>query len=283
MDEQNTPDIRHIRRWSCHKLECFTDYVAAYAKNLANDFYYLELYASGGQCSCSTADCTVDDSAIRALKERFARYLFVVETDQDAKCLRETAATRNGKNLEIITGNCNSATIIRRILDHIPRSASSFAFIDPPGYRRLRWKTIERLARHGTDWKGKKMDLLIVFPMEMALLRNLTRPECEASINRLYGSRRWQDIRQEKLSGTIAPDKVRQRLVALFRDGLKGLGYRYATDFKPVSLSSRTPFYHLIWASDRDSGTSILEETWGKPRYLPCELLYQPRTEPEKV
>jgi three-Cys-motif partner protein len=281
MDEQSRSGIRHIRRWTCHKLECFTDYVAAYSRSLADDAYYLELYASGGQYSCSAADCTINDSAIRALKERFARYLLVVENDQDAKCLRETAAAQNGKNLEIIPGNCNNTTVIRQLLDGIPRSASSFAFIDPPGYRRLRWRTIERLARHGTDWKGKKMDLLIVFPMEMALLRNLTRPECEASINRLYGSRQWQDIRQEKLTSIIAPDKVRQRLVALFRDGLKELGYRYATDFKPVSFS-RTPFYHLIWASDRDSGTGILAETWGRPRYLPCELLYQPRTDRKK-
>ena len=282
MDEQNTPGIRHIRRWTCHKLECFTDYVAAYTRSLADDFYYLELYAGGGQYSCNMVDCSIDDSAIRALKERFAKHLFVVENDQDVKCLRETAAKQNGKNLEIIHGNCNHAAIIRRLLDLIPRSASSFAFIDPPGYRRMRWKTIERLARHGMDWKGKKMDLLIVFPMEMALLRNLTRPECEGSINRLYGSRQWQDIRQEKLVGNIEPDKVRQRLVALFRDGLRGLGYRYTTDFKPVSFS-RTPFYHLIWASDRDSGTNILAETWGKPRYLPCELLYQPVTDPKEV
>ncbi len=282
MDEQNKPGIRHIRRWGCHKLECFTDYVTAYTMSQAGDFYYLELYAGCGQYSCNTADCIIDDSAIRALKERFARYLFVIENEQDAKCLRETAATQTGKNLEIINGNCSNATVIRRLLDRIPRSASSFAFIDPPGYRRLRWKTIERLARHGMDWKGRKMDLLIVFPMEMALLRNLTRPECEASINRLYGSRKWQDVRQEKLAGNIEPDKVRQRLVALFRDGLRGLGYRYATDFKPASFS-RTPFYHIIWASDRDSGTGILEETWGRPRYLPCELLYQPRTDPGKV
>lgn len=282
MDEQSRPGIRHIRRWTCHKLECFTDFVTAYTSRLTDDCYYLELYAGSGQYSCNTADCTIDDSAIRALKDGFTRYLLVVENIQDAKCLREIAAAMNGKNLEIIPGNGNNTTIIRQLLDRIPRSASSLAFIDPSGYRRLRWKTIERLARHGTDWKGKKMDLLIVFPMEMALLRNLTRPECEASINRLYGSRQWQDIRQEKLAGNITPDKVRQRLVTMFRDGLKGLGYRYAIDFKPVSFS-RTPFYHLIWASDRDSGIDILEETWGRPRYLPCELLYQPRTDRKKV
>ena len=144
----------------------------------------------------------------------------------------------------------------------------------------LRWKTIERLASHGADWKGKKMDLLIVFPLEMALLRNLTRPECEASINRLYGSQQWKEIKQEKRDGKIELDEVRHRLVALFKDRLKGLGYKYVADFKPVAFS-RSPFYHLIWASDKDSGTKFLEETWGKPRYLPCELLYEQRTDQE--
>ncbi len=264
---------RQIKRWACHKLECFTAYIDAYTVNLANS-YYLELYAGGGQCLCNRTDCCIDDASLRALKVKFARYVFVAGDAQDAESLRRLAAARNGDNVEIITGNCNRMDIIRRSLDLIPRSASSFAFIDPPGYRMLRWRTIQRLATHGSDWKGNKMDLLIVFPVEMALLRNLTRPDCQASITRLYGSQEWQEIREAKLAGRIGLDTVRHRLVGLFRDRLKGLGYRHVNVAVPMAFS-RSPFYHLIWASDRDSGTGMLAEAWGKPRYLPCELLYK--------
>jgi three-Cys-motif partner protein len=282
MNELNSPGKipRPIKRWTCHKLECFTDYIDAYARSLANDCYYLEMYAGCGQCLCNGTDCCIDDSALRALRKKFTRHVFVIRDSQDAEYLNKLATARYGNKIDIINGNCNNLKTIRQLLDLIPRSASSFAFIDPPGYRMLRWKTVERLARHGKDWQGKKMDLLIVFPVEMALLRNLTRTECESSINRLYGGRKWQKIRQEKLDSNIELDDTRHRLVGLFKDNLSRLGYRYVADFKPVAFS-RSPFYHLIWASDRRSGTEILEETWGKQRYLPCELLYHPRTDQE--
>ena len=59
---------------------------------------------------------------------------------------------------------------------------------------------------HSGDWKGRKIDLLIIFPLEMSLVRNLTRPECEASITRLYGNRKWQTAKKELLEGQIRLD-----------------------------------------------------------------------------
>ena len=37
---------KEIRKWTCHKLECFADYIEDYTKTLKNtDCCYLELYA----------------------------------------------------------------------------------------------------------------------------------------------------------------------------------------------------------------------------------------------
>ncbi|GAI95759.1 unnamed protein product, partial [marine sediment metagenome] len=116
------------------------------------------------------------------------------------------------------------------IVSTVSRSASSFALIDPPGYRQLRWSTIRKLAAHGKDWKGHKLELLILFPLEMALLRNLTRPECQSSITRLYGNRQWQEISRKRLAGKISSEKMRNKLVRLFKTGLKELGYKYVED-----------------------------------------------------
>ncbi len=264
---------RLIRRWACHKLECFGDYLRAYASEPGNrERYYLEFYAGSGRCRCAGTDCLIDDSALRALEFDFQRYIFVTGDDESAASLKILTEAQEDR-VEIFSSNVNQAAFLRRFLDSIPRSAASFAFIDLPGYRALRWKTIERLARHGADGRGRKMDLLIVFPLEMALLRNLTRPDCEASINRLYGNNRWQEIRQDKLAGQLVPEVVRQRLVGLFKKNLKGLGYRYVEDFRPISFP-RHPFYHLLRASDTSRGKKLLEAAWGKPRFLPCELLY---------
>ncbi len=274
---------KQIRKWTCHKLECFADYIEAYTRTLDNNkCCYLELYAGCGNCICKGTDCVIEDSALRALrtKTKFDKYMFVVTDHQNARSLKRLSTPHDTANtVEIITGNCINEKVIQQVFDLIPRSASSLALIDPPGYRKLRWSTIKKLAAHGKDWKGHKMELLIIFPLEMALLRNLTRPECEASITRLYGNRKWQEIKQNKLVGKIGLGKARQRLAELYKAGLKGLGYRHITDFKP-SRFSKPPVYHIILASDSDSRAKILEEAWGKERYLPCELLYSRKDRP---
>ena len=63
---------KQIRKWTCHKLECFADYIVTHAKNRDNnECYYLELYAGCGQCTCKGTDCLIDDSPLRALKANF--------------------------------------------------------------------------------------------------------------------------------------------------------------------------------------------------------------------
>ena len=265
-----------IRKWTCHKLECFADYIEAYAKTVKNTkCFYLELYAGCGSCICKGTDCRIEDAELRALKTKakFAKYIFVVRNRQNAENLKWLTVSHNTDNIEVIIGDCNSEKVIRQLFDLIPRSASSFALIDPSGYKRVHWATLEQLATHGADWKGNKIELLIIFPLEMALLRNLMRPECQASITRLYGNQQWEEVKRQRLSGEIEVNEIRHKLVELFKAGLRGLGYHYVEDFKPAWLSSQ-PFYHLILASDSNTGAKILRDAWGKPRYLPCELLY---------
>jgi len=278
MNELNIPGKipKQIREWTCHKLECFADYIEAYTKTLKNiNCCYLGLYAGCGSCICKGTDCRIEDSELRVLRTRakFSQYIFVVRNRQDAENLKRLTSSYSSDNIEVITGDCNNDKVARELFDLIPRSASSFALIDPAGYRRLHWSTIELLAKHGVDWKGNKVELLIIFPLEMALLRNLARAECQKSITRLYGNQQWEDIKRQKLEGKMGLEEVRHSLVELFKTGLRGLGYRYVEDFRPACLS-RQAFYHLILASDLDVGAKILKDTWGKTRYLPCELLY---------
>jgi len=267
--------LKPIRKWVCHKLECFGDYIEAYTAALGQDHYcYLELYASGGKCLCKGTDCIIEDSALRALgtSRKFDHYILIAKDPDDAENLEQLTAQHDSE-VKIITGNCVSEKVLQQAFDLIPRSASSFALIDPPGYRQLRWTTISKLAAHGKDWKGHKVELLIIFPLEMALLRNLTRPECQSSITRLYGNRQWQEISQKRLDGKISSEKVRDKLVRLFKAGLKELGYKYVEDFKPASPSTH-PLYHVISANDSGRRARLISEAWGKARYLPCELLY---------
>lgn len=249
----------------------------AFAKVTRKSYYaYLELYAGRSAGTCDGTDCYLEGSDLRALnsKARFARYIFVVKNKAAAEALRNQIGQQvNDEKTAIITGNCNNKRTIRMILEAIPRTATSFAFINPPGYQKVHWSTIRQLASLGASWEGEKMELLIIFPLEMALFRNLMRPKCQASITRFYGNQRWEEIKRRKLAGRADTDELKRRLVELFKDGLKELGYRYVEDFKPASPSSM-PYYHVISASDGGSRTAMLKSAWGKPRYLRCELLY---------
>lgn len=264
---------RQVKKWACHKLLCLGDFIEAYTGTLKDtSCYFLELFATGDNNACNTTECPIDSSELGALatKARFSRYILVARDDRSARNLKRLTTPYND-NISIITGNLINDRVIRQLFDLVPRPATSFALIDPPGYRRLRWSIVKKLAARGIDWQGHKVELLVIFPLEMALLRNLGRRQCEASISRFYGNSLWLDIRQQRLDKKIGQDEARKRLIKLYKTGLKGLGYRYVSDLSPPRFS-RSPLYHIIWASDRDGRKEMLKKAWTKPRYLPCEL-----------
>jgi three-Cys-motif partner protein len=164
--------------------------------------------------------------------------------------------------------------VMRRLFDLVPRSMHGVALVNPPGYASLRWSVIKKLAQHGTDWQGCKMDLCIVFPLEMALLRNILRPACQNSINRLYGSETWQEVRQNYAAHALGLGQMRRQLVDIFKKQLKQLGYKHVEDIEPARFTN-PPYYHIIWASDRASRLKDLSATWGKERFLPCEMFHE--------
>ena len=275
MNERTVHTPRIINKWLCHKFECFSDFVKLYSTGETR--FYLEPFAGGGIYTCKDTECLVDGSELMALKGDFEKCIFLVNNVKDARNLKKLIAPIKAEGA-IVIGNCINDKTLRLTFNLIPRSSSSFAFINPPGYSKLRWSTMKKLAAHGMDWKSHKMDLLIVFPLEMALLRNITRPDCEASINRFFGNHDWQQVRQKILDNKIGHSEARKRLMLLYKIGLKRLGYRYIDNIKPARFSD-PPNYHLFWASDTHSHLQELSDIWNKPRYLPCELFGNVGTE----
>ena len=256
-------------KWLCHKLQCFAEFIKMYAdKN--SGYYYLDIFAGSGFYPCKINNCTIDSTEISALKNKFQKCIFIVNNPEETGLLVESTK-KYEKRINVITGNCINDNTLQQAFDCIPRSISILTLVDPVGYTRLRQTTIKKLALHGTDWKGHKTDLLIFFPLEMALLRNLTRTDCEASIDRLYGNTEWRDIRQDRLDDKIDHNVAGRELIDLFKKGVKQLNYKYVDDLQPAHYSN-PPVYHMIWASDTVNRRKELDNIWNKPRYLPCEL-----------
>jgi len=263
-----------IKKWLCHKLECYGEFIKEYAAMLpCDDFHYIELFSSGNSYKCADINESIAGSEQRALdvKKGFSHYIFIARDIEDSNRIKKLAFNNN--KASIITGNPINSRTLKRAFNLVPRSSSSFVFIDPPGYHRLRLSIIKKLALKGTDWQGHKAELLIMLPFEMALVRNLTRDDCRSSINRLYGSNHWLEIKEGWQKGSLKSDEVRQRLAFLFADGIKKLGYRYVKDVVPAPFS-KPPFYHIIFASDRTDHSQLIKNIWTKPRYLPCEMFH---------
>jgi three-Cys-motif partner protein len=263
-----------IHKWTCHKFESFSEFLTGYVRSTRKaDYCYLELFAGPASYPCSDMSCRLESSAVRVTKAkaRFVRYAFLTSGKANAENLRSAVQSMGNGNIQILVGNPNNEKTLVRLVDAIPRSACSLAFIDPGGYRKLNWKTLESLAMLGQNRQGDKTELLIIFPLEMALLRNLWRAECSKSITRFYGDNRWEEVKNLKQSGQT--EDIKLKLVELFKNGLSGLGYKYVEDFRP-GAATHDPYYHLIYAGDRVSRLKQLKNAWGKPRFLRCELLY---------
>jgi three-Cys-motif partner protein len=236
------------------------------------------LFTGQGISPCGGADCALESSALRALKSqaKFQRYAFSTPRRSIAADLKNLIVPlENAGRVDIIIGDPNREKALRQLLDSLPRSASGLVFIDPHGYRKLKWSTLEKLAQHARNWQNQKVDLLIIFPIEMALLRNLTRRECADSLTAFFGNRLWEDIRRQmQMPKKTSPDDIKYKLVEIYKDGLRNLGYRYVEDFKPASPAP-SPYYHLIYAGDTQSRKQGMKDAWGKTRFLRCELLYR--------
>ncbi|MFA5761740.1 MAG: three-Cys-motif partner protein TcmP [Dehalococcoidales bacterium] len=269
MNEGLRQTPRQPPKWLCHKLQCFAEFIKNYTTDY-KDHYYLDIFAGSAFHPCKIDNCNIESAEITALKNNFQKCIFIVNDLEQADLLSRSA-DKYGNRSYIITGNCINEKIMQQAFDIIPRSKSSLALIDPVGYKKLRWTTVKKIASKVTDWKGHKTDLLIFFPLEMAVLRNLTREECQTSIDRLYGNTGWQNIRQDRLEGKIDHNETGKELIDLFKKGLKQLNYNYVDDLQPA-LFSNPPIYHIIWASDRDSRKNEIDNIWNKPSFLPCEL-----------
>jgi three-Cys-motif partner protein len=220
-------------------------------------------------------DCSLEDSSLRALKNqaRFSNFGFLTQSRRLATQLEQAIEPYHIDSVKILSGSPNNERVLLRLLDLAPRSASGLVYIDPGGYRRLEWETLEKIAHHGRNWQGEKLDLLIIFPLEMALLRNMMRPECENSVTRFYGNHQWEDIKREKNVRKWGPEDIKRRLIELYKGGLFDLGYHYVEDYKPASPTYE-PYYHIIYASDTASRLKEIKSAWGRSRFLKCELLY---------
>jgi three-Cys-motif partner protein len=134
----------------------------------------------------------------------------------------------------------------------------------------LHWKTVEALARHKVSPAKTKIELLILFPLQMCVLRLLNfksgqvPPGHVKKLEAMLGAESpWRDIWQRRLLGEITtPAETRASFLDAYCHQLKGLGYRHVLA-REVAGDSGRALYYLVFASDHDAGKRIMRHEFG--------------------
>jgi len=259
------------------KLEYLDNYLQAYviATKQAQQTHYIDAFAGCGQCVLRENGYPVEGSPWRALNAMppFTHYHFVEKEATLAAHLRKAILGKSIENADVYTGDCNQV-LPNEILPKIPQHVPSFAFLDPQGLQ-LRWATVQALASHR---KGRKMELLILYPYDMAVARLFPlaakNQATHVTLTRFYGDESWSEQLEQSVGMGESTEQRRDRFVQLYVNNLRSLGYKYINPSEPLYFHHR-PLYHVIFASDHEVGTKIMRDVWAKTRFVPGELFYQ--------
>jgi three-Cys-motif partner protein len=260
--------------WTRSKLDILSAYLPAFtrasSRKARGTTVYLDLFAGTPEGTERVTGEPIPSSVERALNTvpRFSRYFFF-ELPVVATALQNELVRRypGRDDYRVVPGDSNDTidgvlSKLRTIgLDWAP----TFAFLDPRNLG-AKWATIEKLA----DFKRGRQNKveLWVLCFSSAIPRVLggegdvnVRAE---HVTAFYGTDRWQAIKQARDSDLLTPTEAREEYVNLYRWRLeKTLDYRITHAFE-VKNTSGSPLYHLILATDNQTGSRIMRDIYNK-------------------
>lgn len=155
--------------------------------------------------------------------------------------------------------------------------APCFCFLDPQGPE-LKWSTVRGIA--SLPRTKRKPELMILFPLDMAVLRLMPvkkkiRDEDRQTLSEMFATDDWWNFYQARVSGTIDGAEARAAYLDLYQRDLEDLGYKQVI-YKPV-VADRGPggwrkvLYHLFFATDHDVGDDIMRYVFDRSYALDPE------------
>ena len=268
--------------WAKQKLGALQGYLEAYMLVMKNQPFHLTyvdafagvgvskirksdpgeagLYALLEQEDHDAADEFTLGSPLRALglERPFDQYHFVERDPRRVKLLNDLQLQFPSASIEAIEDDANIA--VQRIAQSFTRwNQRGVAFLDPYGAH-LHWATLEALA------STKKFDVIINFPLDMAINRFLKRDTkveafAKVQLDACFGGPDWYSESYGVEGGLFGENvfkrhDARERLLKLYVSRLKKMFGNVAGP----SLVTNTvghPLYHLIWAGSNPRGQKI--------------------------
>jgi three-Cys-motif partner protein len=252
------------------KLSIFGDYVRNFvrASKRAPDRIYIDGFAGGARGIDPTTGDEYDGSAALALAvDPPFTEVFLVEQDEGRVGVLQKLSGSH-PSVRVFPGDVNVE--MPKLLAGVNRRAPTLAFLDPEGTQ-LHWKTLELLAAHKRGYSKTKIELLILFPLQMAVLRLLNfktgviKPGHGRRLDTMLGAESpYREIVSMRMTGKIStPEETEIAFLNAYADGLhRRLGYRHVLHREVAGATGR-PFYYLVFASDSDVGREIMRYEFG--------------------
>lgn len=278
------PDHREntVGPWAKQKLDALEAYLLAYMnvmKNTPFKLVFVDAFAGSGVAKIrraefkdnlmdafleiedvEAADQFIKGSPLRALglHRPFDHYFFIDRDPVRVELLSKLKNEHTNTDIRAKAGDANLE--VQKIAKSFTQwNLRGVAFLDPYGAH-LHWATLESLA------KTEKFDVIINFPLEMAINR-LLKLDADLSsntrdqLNLCFGCEDWFDAAFEKTSGLFGDgiakrSNAKERLLKLYLERLKAL-FGHVAGPSEVRNTKGIPLYHLIWASSNSRGQPI--------------------------
>jgi three-Cys-motif partner protein len=272
--------------WARQKLDGLEAYLNGYTTALKKQSFktvYIDAFAGAGKSRIRDAWSGSDDedislfdddffqsraefiegSPVRALSltNNFSEHYFFDLDPQRAEVLERLNVEFPAQKISVQVGDANQ--MIQSQISRISQgSTRGVAFLDPYGPH-LDWATVACLA------ETKKFEVLINFPLGMAINRLITRSgiipdKWREDLNCCFGTTEWES-RSYREQFDLFGDKQKQKadnagaaLLELYCQNLEKI-FSHVSRPSVVRNTRGVPIYYMIWAGPHPLGYKIAE------------------------
>jgi three-Cys-motif partner protein len=213
---------------------------------------YVDLLAGTGRCALQSGQ-EFDGSPLLGIKCQ-PPFSCVVAVDRAGNLLDALRHRVRGA-AEIIDGDCNDPTTIRRVRSLIDPSALSLCFIDMLGIE-VAFETVRQVT---TDLR---MDVLITFQVN-DLTRNLHSAVKSGSErhDRFFGTTEWLRVVKDHEAGRGTSSDVASALTDFYCARLSTIGYRHVAQLHRLMRNTmNAPLYRLVLAAKHELGATFFRK-----------------------
>lgn len=213
------------------------------------DRVYYELFSGPGRCVIRDTNKEDLGSPLQVLEHEFTRFIFTEMNVTLAEALRDRLAGHpKAGQIEIWCGDCAEA------IDHvqIPKTALTFAFIDPTGIGHAPFSLIQRLERK------TRCDLLINIQHGMGIKMNMHQynPDADeqSALTQFLGNDEWKKLPKS------SPREFFLGVLDLYKQRIAQIGFGAGGREVLITNTKNNPLYLLLFASK----SSRAQEFWEK-------------------